>query len=356
MIIGGIVVNLVVAVATGLLAVTVVAAPIIAQQEIEDARTDAIAQFESLVDEVSSLERELEQTIQEAQTVIETTVVTELLEPAVVDELNAALPLAVLEPFEPPVMETQTVDIERQIVELRDLGDRFESTLSALRAAVDEVESSRQALAARVAAEREAALRAAISPNATYSMTQTDGSGNQQRVTVSIGSWIRGSETAALADAWRIVGGSGPAPLADLGSDGAYVFGTVALENLTPDFPSENFANGQSWVYLSPLLEFDGLFRNFRDPSFEGFGATLQAREYSSGVLEDAVSGSNPLIRADMRSTTWGPVPFVIGLDTVFSPKFPDGNPKIDEIVFRISGSIFARAEGDQSFQVGRSW
>lgn len=356
MIIGGIVINAAIVLSTVALASVLVAAPIVAQQERDDARSDAIADFETLVDEVADREDELDATIAEAVAVVQTTVVSELLDPAVMDELSAAVAAAEIEPFLPPAIAAETADIERQTADLRDLSDEFSSTITALRNAIAGVESSRQALAAQRAAEREAALRAAISPNATYVLTQTDGSGNQQRVTLSIGSWVRGSETAALAQAWDIVGGSGATPLSDLGSDAAYVFGTVTLENLTPDFPSENFANGQSWVYLSPLLEFDGLFRNFRDPSFEGFGATLQAREYSSGVLEDAVSGANPLVRADMRSTTWGPVPFVIGLDTVFSPNFPDGNPRIDEIVFRLSGSILTRAEGDQSFQIGRSW
>ncbi|MDQ4213447.1 hypothetical protein [Microbacterium capsulatum] len=238
----------------------------------------------------------------------------------------------------------QTADLQKRVETIQKLSSGLDDGVSAVKA-------SAQALVDRK-----------IAPSSTYTIEATDGNGNKERITIKIGSWVKGSDAATLDKAWNLVGGKDKMPLS-VGSDGftpadgAFVFGTVQIENLTTAFPAANFSGGSAWVYLTPLIKFDGMFTNWHDPSFEGMGATMQARQYSSGSASDAVGGAHPLIKADMsKGNTWGPVPFVIGLDTVFTPNNPNGNPKLDDIQFSLGSTIVAKVTGDTTFRIGKSW
>ncbi|MET4160030.1 hypothetical protein [Agromyces sp. PvR057] len=342
----------VLATAAGLLVVGVVASVIGISAAVKAAELERIqAEFDMSAEWIVSSADALAAAAEEAEGLLASTPPDQVADPDTIAGLRALVDQAALADATVPDRGASAELLRSQITELD--GRRSDMDLSAtgLVAAMDLVRSS---VHDRVLQQ--------VTANATYSIEAVDGNGNAERITLAIGSWVRGDDSALLDEAWASVGGLGTMPLLAgtdgfTAADGAFAFGTVSIENTTPDFPAENFANGNAWVYLTPLIEFDGFFTDWHDPSFEGLGATMQARQYTSGASTDAVSGLNPLIRADMStSDRWGPVPIVIGLDTVFSPNFPEGNPKLDAIHFTLRPAALLDATGDTSFQIGRSW
>lgn len=314
-----------------LLTTAIMVVVIVPQQQLSDARAD----FTSALSDLVSAQESVQQETAQANELLANTSPASVADPSTLDALKGAIDRLLQLDTTVPVRRETTVDLRAQIDELDQRIANLDELSRELRDRSDAVSSSAHDLKVQAVTSRE-----------THSITVTDGNGNSQRITVSIGSWVKGSDPALLDEAWAIVGGQGAMPITDgsgfTASDGAFVFGTVSIENLTPDFPAANFSNGNSWVYLSPLIRFDGFFTNWHGPEFEGLGTTMQARHYSSGAESDAVSGSNPLIRAAMDGNRWGAAPFVIGLDTVFTPKYPEGNPKLDEIVFSLKGIVVA--------------
>lgn len=328
-----------------LVVAVVVIAVIVPQRQLAEAQAD----FASALSDLVSAQEWIRQEATEATDLLDKTSPSSVADSSTLNRLKDTIAKVLEVDLSVPIKRETTAGLRAQIRELSRRQANLDQLSAELSDRSDAVNSSVHDLKVQAVTSRE-----------THSITVTDGNGNSQRITVSIGSWVKGSDPALLDEAWSIVGGEGPMPITDDGgftaSDGAFVFGTVSIENLTTDFPAENFANGNSWVYLSPLVRFDGFFTNWHGPEYEGMGATLQARQYSSGAQSDAVSGSNPLIRAAMSSNRWGPAPFVLALDTVFTPKYPEGNPKFDEVVFSLEGTFGAKVEGDSSFSIDRSW
>ena len=187
----------------------------------------------------------------------------------------------------------------------------------------------------------------------TYSYVIEDNNGYKTEFTITISSWIKGTETDILNKAWNDVGGDGSMPLTGSYSDGpysgtlrfnketaVYVVGTLTVRDVT-----EGFANSGAPSYLVYLNLQMGSSKTNRDSWT--LGGIAQSRQYSSGTSSDRANG-NPLARPKMTSSKWGPVPFVIGIQDVFSPKFPDGNPALDDVYF-----YFGSAE---LFQVAKTW
>jgi hypothetical protein len=191
----------------------------------------------------------------------------------------------------------------------------------------------------------------------THTITVTDGNGNKEKITIRIGKWVKGSETELLDKAWKIVGGTGAMPLVSgkysdavltlpfNSTTAVYVFGTVSLENMTPDFSA---GNGHSQVDLQPQIPVDSIFKS------QYYINVVKGRQYSTGAKCDG--GTLPLIVADMKSNNWGPCAFVIGVDNIFTPNFPEGIPQLNDVYFFVSSPYFPLIEGDAKFQIGKSW
>jgi len=173
----------------------------------------------------------------------------------------------------------------------------------------------------------------------SHSFESMDSNGYKLRTTVRIGGWIKGSDTDKLQQAWKSVGGRNAMPLTSGRRDGggitfnfsqesaAYIFGTVSFANMTPEFPASNFGNGLVMFTLAPrvyngqTLTFGG-WVNYVAPAF---GTSVFMVEYSNKT--DYIR-----VRADMQSNNWGPVPFVLAIDNVFNPNYPNGNPELDQV------------------------
>ncbi|WP_373481758.1 hypothetical protein [Acetobacterium sp.] len=318
------------------------------------AKVEAKKDFDALSTEISQLQDSISNRIAEGQTLLTDTKTEELADPSLLEALKKEIDSSKADTVNVPTVGTATDEIKQQIEELAGKKEELESRLHSLNSSITAIGDSKQKLVEQIAAEKEAKLNEAISPNSTYSIIATDDNGNKEKITVRIGQWLKGSETEMLDKAWQNVGGESTMPLTGAyegdefknggtfhPKEAAYVFGSVTIENLTPDFSPENFCRGSSGVSLIPEI---------------GTGSVVQGREYTSGTSCDIVGGFNYVVNAKMTSNNWGPVPFVIGVENVFSPNYPDGNPQINEVEFSLNGSISTHTQGDEKFIVKKSW
>lgn len=314
-------------------------------------KKEAVSNFDTLSGEVQQLQSHLSSKIQTGENLVATTKGEELADASLLESLQSEIDSANKLLGDVPEIASETDLINQQVQELTLKKDELQKQCDSLDSAVNAIGDS-----------KEAKLQEAISPKNSYSITATDSNGNKQRVTIRIGSWIKGSETELLDRAWRNVGGDGSMPITDgtytdgilstkfSTNDSAFVFGTVSVENLTPDFDAKNFGGGNVWIRLEPKTKIDGFFTDWSTTY------AVQARQSGSGISSDVIGGSNPLVRPSMQSNRWGPMPFVIGIPTVFTPNFPDGDPALDGIHFFLSNAAAAKTEGDKQFQVEKSW
>lgn len=212
--------------------------------------------------------------------------------------------------------------------------------------------------ATEATAEKEAKIQEALAAMETHTAIAEDSNGYKQKITIRIGKWIRGTEQESLQQAWESVGGTGSVPLTDTYTykftgqttdiapdDAAYVIGTLSVENATPEYDAKNFQSGDSRVIFQPSrssLDEDTAFK-------DGFVKWIQYGDGTDFEEMDSVSFANP----NMTSNNWGPVPFVIGADAVFNPKYPDGTPKLDQIEFQLYGNGAGEVP---LIKIGKSW
>lgn len=316
-------------------------------------KTASISSFNNLASNIKQLQTDIAKKIAEDGTLLSATKKKDVADSNVLDKLQNEIDSAKKVSVDVPQIASDTVAIKQQIQDLTSKKSELQKQSDNLDGAVSAIKSSKQKLTDQIAAEKAAKLIEAITPKDSHSITVTDSNGNKEKITIKIGKWVKGSETDLLEKAWKAAGGTEAMPLTgsysgDSVSNGgtfqpkyaAYVFGTVSIENMTPDFSAKNFSNGNSWVFLKP-----GFYN----------GANVQCRQYSSGSSCDSIGSYNQLVRADMKSNEWGPVSFVIGVETAFSPNFPEGDPKLTDSDFNLSSGSF-RDEGDTKFQIGKSW
>ena len=332
------------------------------------AKSDAFKEFNSLTSEIKQQQNDLTNKIAESETLLYETKGKDITDPNLLERLRNEIDSAKKFSVTIPVVGSDATAIKQQIQDLITKQSELQKQSNSLNDAISAINVSKQKLIDQIAAEKEAKLQEAITPKDSHLIIVTDEKGNKEKITITIGKWIKGSENLLLDKAWKTVGGNGPMPLIGKYSrkaamltdatftpnDAAYVFGTVSIENATPNFNAKNFGNGNSWVYVSLKIPFDGMFTDWRPVDFE-VGDVVQGIQFSSGT-DCEIMYQNQFVRADMVSNQWGPIPFVIGADTVFSPKYPNGNPAMDNINFFLSGNFGMKLEGDSRFKIGKSW
>ncbi|WP_155859376.1 hypothetical protein [Cellulomonas sp. KRMCY2] len=172
-----------------------------------------------------------------------------------------------------------------------------------------------QARSAARQAAAEADLAASLK-HETYSATTIGADGYSQTLTVMVGPVIPSDRAPQLASEWASVGGVGGNPCADVNpaNDGVtnyviktetagYAFGTMTVVNNTVGFA----ADAVSYQFT-------------RGPSSAlGF-------EFSSGAECDGLNFGGYILNPSWESDTWGPVPFVVAIDSYRSPAQPDGD------------------------------
>ena len=350
--------------------VSIVLAVVLALSLCGCAKSDAIKNFKTLSTDIGQLQNSVSSKISEAETLLAATKAEDLSDSTLLDQLKTAIDAAKTFSVSIPTVASETEAIEKQNQDLTTQRDSVQKYYDSLDSAINALSANKEAKAQEIAAEEDAKIQEMITAKNTYSITATDENGNKEKITITIGSWIKGSETELLDKAWAQVGGEGTMPLTGkysrsksgwtegdfTASDAAYVFGTVSIENLTPDFAAENFGNGRSCAYLYMDLPNSGGFSTWKYADSD-IGDVVKAIQYGSGV-DCALLNYDSLASADMVSNNWGPVPFVIGADTVFSPKYPDGNPILNNVTIFLLSSPWSGSTdvGDQEFQIGKTW
>jgi hypothetical protein len=303
------------------------------------AKNDAVKNFNVLAGDIKQLQDNISNKTTEAETLLDGTNAKDLADPKLLDQLRSEINSAKNLSVNVPDIASDTDAIKQQNQVLTRKKSELQKQSESLDIAVSEIKESKQKLIDQIAAEKEAKIIDAITPKDTHSIIATDDNGNKEKITITIGKWIKGSDTALLDKAWKIVGGTGSMPLTGAfhTENGAYAFGTVSIENMTPNFSAKSFDGGKSWVYLG-----------------NGYEQAVQARQYLSGVSCDT-EDNNPLVEADMTSNKWGPAPFVTGLLNVFTPKYPEGNPDLTDNTFYLSSNV-TWADDKVEVKIGKTW
>ena len=187
-----------------------------------------------------------------------------------------------------------------------------------------------------------------------YSYTYKDHVGYETKFTLKIGSWIRGSDRETLNMAWKGVGGQEDLP--ELTSVSGYPFdpkmavfvvGTITLENITPGFDiTEDSTNSFPAISVVPETSDHNDFSNWRHVSHT-LGDCVLGRQYSSGLTYDLAILAPQIVKPQMTSNKWGPVPIFLGIGNVFTPNYPEGNPLLDDVYVKF---------GDERFQIAKTW
>jgi hypothetical protein len=320
---------------------------------LKEARANFALEVTNIEDDLSQISK----TVASGKELLDSTVEADVTDPGSLTRLGSAIEAANTLAFAAPKRAAGTEAINDQVKKVQARGSAIHAGLAKLRKAVEAVNTSKEERIQQIEDEKAAQLLVAISPNHIYELALTDVEGNRQQVTIRISDWVKGSDSESTSRAWEIAGGEGQMPFADSNKvraeTGAFVFGTVEIENLTPNFSASNFNRGFSWIFLEPEVpvNFGG------GPQYLFVGDAYQARTYSSGVTTDEVHG-NPLVKANMESNHWGTSTFVIGVDGVFTPNDPNSGEKLKDITFFLSSAAsgYGWDAGNTSFTVGHSW
>lgn len=207
-----------------------------------------------------------------------------------------------------------------------------------------------------------------VSPNTASKVLQPE-----WRVTVSLGPWLRGSDQAGLENAWLQVSGKPGMPLVTgeygklvylaLGHDptqlacldsarAAYLFGTVTFEDVSdPEYvTAERFANPPPYPTYREIG--DIYLRSPADPGSKErrmlFGCYGPICGHAKSSTVQPWQAEIPIVPYPSRDEegTAGPHPFVVAIPDVFGPQFPDGDPRLSDLVFQVistSGGIEPR-------------
>jgi hypothetical protein len=328
-------------------------------KELERAQSElvvAAGEYEAAQDALSA-------SVAQAQAVIDATEPDAVAAATVLDELSSLIDDAqmLVDQASPNVVPESRDATQAEVLRVREAVIALDQMSTSLDDARSRVAQSKEEQKTAVARQR-------LTPGDSRAIVLTDGNGNQQKVTLTIGTWLRGDNADDLQTAWEIVGGSGMMPLTsgtysdgvlsgtfDGGGGSAFLFGTVTFRNMTPSFPSSSFGtSGVVFLYLSPKrFDEDLLYRNWGDPAFARLAQCIQ---YGSGPSCGFAGGATPLVRPSLEGDQWGPVPFVVGFDNVFTPNSPQGDPQLGELTFFFDAGLTATATGDTQFTVENSW
>jgi len=332
-------------------------------------KNDAINDFNVLNRDILQLQTGISTKLTECQTLLSETNDEDLADPALLNQLKTNIDSANNITINFPTVASDTTSIKKQIQDQTIKKEELQQISSSLSDICEKIQASKQDKIAQIAAEKESAIQEAITPKDIHIIYATDSNGNKEKITLCIGKWIKGSEIDTIEKAWSIVGGTGSMPLtgkfsrSDAGwtegtftqNDAAYVFGTISIENMTPDFDAKNFGNGNSKYCIKlSIQEEKSVFSNGWEDADNYLSYVVGAVQYKNDTVCQ-LANYGYLISANMESNNWGPVPIVIGVDTVFSPKYPNGDPWLDKVYFRFGGACL-KLEDYSDFQIGRSW
>lgn len=314
------------------------------------AKNEATKNFDIIAADIKQLQTDISAEVVDSTTLLTETSVKDLADPNLLNQLQSEIDLVKNFSVVIPEVASNTDEIKQQI-------ENLTTTKGELQKQLDSIKN----IVSTIATSKEEKLKEAITPKDSYSIIHTDGNGLKVKITLKMGKWIKGSDAALVDKAWKIVGGKGSMPVTGsynssmlVGGNfdseaAAYAFGTVTIENMTPEFSIKGFSQGQNKVYLG-LSRSDNM----------NLGLVVFGLETSSGSSTEESNDGQPLINADMTSNTWGPVPIAIGVESVFTPNYPDGNPQLSDTYFSLTtpatDPFKENDEGRAKFKIEKTW
>jgi len=172
-----------------------------------------------------------------------------------------------------------------------------------------------------------------------YTSTWTDRNGHKIQATLKIGSWIKGSDDETLNKAWEIAGGTSGFPsISKVGyrdfnmQTAVFAVGTVSVRNITPGYDITGQSSQRIYIGKAKNTNYDSYHFTGDD-----LGCFVYGRQAGGSVSWE--EGTNAWVTPVMTQNSWGPVPVFFGVERVHMPKYPDGNPGLDEYKFAFWGS-----------------
>ena len=295
--------------------------------DAESAYNDAVANF-------NVAQTELFGNIERANATLESVTESDVADPGLLSELrdisqNAALAAdASL-----PTMESEPEMIWDQVQTIIEQTDTFWNFISEIDDTILAIQNSQQEL---IDIQR----REAVSAKQAYVGTSTTVNGYKAEFTIALTHWIKASDAESLQLAWEVVGGTGSVPsisqFQTLPNDGfteanaAIAFGNISFKNTTEGF---DFSE-------SNPVTFQVNFRIDTDVIYKTFSSPKLYVKYSNSTRIFKFTSEYPNISPEMKSNTWGPVPFMIICPNAFTPDYPDGISILDnfKIYFNYGG------------------
>lgn len=160
-------------------------------------------------------------------------------------------------------------------------------------------------------------------------------SGYKYEMTISVGEWIKGSDTEKLQQQWQYFGEDGDFSfLGDNHSRQIYLMGEISFENKTEgDFPITDI---DSQMLFLAIHGSDGGYIKKGEVSH-------LINIYNHGVVmyssPSYFSGETLYCSPGFKSDYWGPVTFVIAFDDMLGPDKPDGDAEIDRLKLSIANN-----------------
>lgn len=293
----------------------------------EGAYNDAAADF-------TAAQNELLEGIEKANITLESVSELDVADPALLSELrgisqNAALAADI----SLPTMESEPEMIWDQVQSITEQTDMIRDFIYEIDSAILTIQSSQQELIKIQRME-------AVSAKQAYVGTSTTVNGYKAEFTIALTHWIKASDAESLQLAWEGVGGTGSVPsisqFQTLPNDGfteanaAIAFGNISFKNTTEGF---DFSE-------SNPVTFQVNFRIDTDVIYKTFSSPKLYVKYSNSTRIFKFTSEYPNISPEMKSNTWGPVPFMIICPNAFTPDYPDGISILDnfKIYFNYGG------------------
>jgi len=186
-----------------------------------------------------------------------------------------------------------------------------------------------------------------------------DSDGYAMKVTVRIGTWVKGSDATAMTTGWQAVGGTGNMPLTDGNYSGHYGFNGINFKQNTAVyvFGTMSFQNASPAGYSAKdVQDAHGGTLSFDIDGGSGTIYPLYCVWYSSGAQTKCTRADTDYlvqVNPDFTSDTWGPVPFVAALPLELTPNNPSGDTALDQN-FKIGG--FGDVTNQTTFTIKRGW
>lgn len=174
-----------------------------------------------------------------------------------------------------------------------------------------------------------------LGPGTSWTVVSETDQGYTQEAELTLYPGVQGSDVERMTSGWQAVGGFGDNACLDANPDNDgvtnytpntenthFVFGTLAISDTTDGFEAQS----RNWQWTAGTGQ-GGWTSGPGDPDIDTV-MVLMGLGLSDGSRCDGMSTGGFMLSPTWTSQMWGPVPLVIAVDGVYTPKHPAGNMK----------------------------